>query len=212
MKLKHWLIGAIILISYSCWNGFSISNQTKEYKTDEKNIKKILILPPEFIAVKEKEASNIIENKKGYDIIVKTIKTGMKDIKMDYTLLNDSGYANTNELFKYIIPLKTELIKSSGLHDNPFENLSKKTYTKKLFARSPKIDPKYGQLSDKYGTQYVMFVGIYTNEKLHYQYVIIADVLKSEIIFRNLKYMRLKATKGNIEPILYDTFYSIKHN
>jgi hypothetical protein len=210
MKEYSWLVVFILISSYGCWNGDSISSQSSEYKTGKKNITKIIVLPPAFIAVKKKSSSNIMDDNSGYDVTLESVKQGMKDIKMDYILLDNTD--STKELFSYIIPLREELLKSSSLHDNPFDNFRGKTFTRKLFARSPRIDPKYCQLSIKYGTPYAMFIGVFTNESFHYQYLIIADLIKGEIVFRNLKYIRTKATKSIIGPTLYDSVYSIKYD
>lgn len=213
ISYKILCLSFLLFTLYGCYTSYSITDQTNEYDASKANIKKVLILPPEFISVKktENKKSNILNEQKGQDILISTLKKGLKDIKLEYTLLDNINNTNTQELFEYIVPLKKELITSSGLHDDPFESSHPKTFTKKLFARAPKLDPKYNILTEKYGTPYVIFVGIYSNENLHYQYFIMADLNRSEIIYRNLKFIGQKAKKDNIEPILYDTFYSLKH-
>ncbi len=53
------------------------------------------------------------------------------------------------------------------------------------------------------------FVGVFTNKKEHYQYVIFADLIKSEIVFRNLKFVKGGPAGAILNPLCMIPFLSL---
>lgn len=201
---------ACLLCAYGC-RSYSITERSNDFLQLQKRPEKIMVLPLDFILTNSGETVTTDkqdEEQKGIRVMSQTIKNAFRKIKVEGIFLGQDTDGNTTELFSSLIPLKKDLLTSSELHEDLFKQPRRKTFTTKLFARAPKIQPQYNGLVEKYGTRYVLFAGIFTDreENRHYQYVILADLTRSEILFRNLKYMHAKAVKSNIEPVLYDTF------
>ena len=197
-----------ILFASGC-RSYSITERSNEFLSKKKP-EKILVLPLDFIDLNLSELDDVEGGQsKGIQIMTRTMKKAFSKIEVEGIFLEAKPNENTADMFKYSIPLKKDLLGSSELHDDIFEQRSRKIFSQKLFAQIPRIQPNYSALFDKYGTRYVLFTGIFSNKNQHFQYVILTDIVKSEIVFRNLKFVAAKASKSNIEPILYDTFLSL---
>lgn len=209
---KILIIGLVLLPIFGC-RSYSLTESSNDYQQHQKTaIKKVLVLPLDFMSVDMpndyKKAPEEMETK-GMAIVKNTLQVAFQKKSVEPVFLDDVQKNNVQEFFEYIVPLKKELLTASELHEDIFKQKHRKVYTNKTFARVPKIRPRYMELAQKYGVRYTLFVGVFTNKKEHYQYVILADLIKSEIVFRNLKFVKGRARRGNIEPIMYDTFLSL---
>ncbi len=136
------------------------------------------------------------------------------------------------EYFSQLAPLKREILQVSFLQD--FVNRKKRKNQQKVFNRyedGPAIGSHFSYLADEYGTRYFSVQGITTHRKPNnkqlvllltsppfgvanlfspevdtYYYTIIADVVRAEIVYREIRRVDAPASDTNLNALVYDSF------
>lgn len=210
MRKPYIPLLAALLLVFGC-RSYSLTERSGDFKDQKSGLKKLLVLPPEYVLANPPETKKTVEETeaKGRNLVKTTLLEAFRNKNVETIFLDSVQTREITEFFEYIVPLKRELLTVSELHEDMFKQKHRKVYTNKTFARVPKIQPRYMALAQKYGVRYALFAGVFGNKNEHYQYVILADLIRSEIVFRNLKHVSGKARKSNVEPIMYDTFLSL---
>jgi len=136
------------------------------------------------------------------------------------------------EYFSQLAPLKREVLQVSFLQD--FVNRKKRRNQQKVFNRyedGPTIGSHFSYLANEYGTRYFAVQGITTHRKPNsgrlvliltappfgvaelfspevdtYYYTIIADVVRAEIVYREIRKVDAPASDTNLNALIYDSF------
>jgi len=136
------------------------------------------------------------------------------------------------DYFSQLAPLKHEILQVSFLQD--FLNRKKRRNQQKVFNRyenGPIIASHFSYLADQYNTPYFAVQGITTHRKPNkgrlillltappfgiadffspeadtYYYTIIADVVRAEIVYREIRKVDAPASDTNLNALVYDSF------
>ena len=105
------------------------------------------------------------------------------------------------------------------------QNPEKQKNAEFFYKNAPKIASHFSHLAEIYGTPFFAIQGVsfQTNEKTNDEdldgvpsaflvdnetlyYTVIADVSKSEIVYREFRQVNSEATESNLNSIIYDSF------
>ncbi|MEX1190731.1 MAG: hypothetical protein WED10_11810 [Brumimicrobium sp.] len=196
-----------MLAIFSCRN-YARIDYDKNFEHERKQINDIVILPIVFYEFDSNEDLKNSESKE---------KELLESMDLAFTNLNkkviytDSFKSNkVPEYLNHLVPLQKDIIRSSDLHQDPYMfSFDDKKMTRKFFVQTPKIQPDYLDFSEKYNTPYVIFIGIFSNKGKSFHYIILADIEKSEIIYRRLNFINKKITRSNLYPVVYNSLIEI---
>ena len=176
-------------------------------------------------SAKEIELNNIlVRNAEKNDLILELVDT-------ERLLPNDMTY------FSQLAPLKREILQVSFLQD--FIRKKKRKNRQRVFSlyeEGPVIGSHFSYLAEEYGTPYFAVQGITTHRKPNkgrlillltappvgiidafslevetYYYTIIADVVRAEIVYREVRKVDAAASDTNLNALVYDSFNIISH-
>lgn len=180
----------------------------KNFEKESKQIDKILVLPILFY---EFDAEDNLKNSEDKEKeLSETIRLAFKNMDKNIIYTDSFKINKTSEYLNYLIPLQKDIIRSSDLHQDPylFNNDNKKE-TRKLFVQTPQIQPDYIAFSKKYDTPYVLFTGVVSKKGESFHYIILTDIVKSEILYRRLNLLNKKVTSSNLYPVIYNSLFEI---
>jgi hypothetical protein len=139
---------------------------------------------------------------------------------------NDASY------FNYLAPLRKEILQVNYLQNfkDINKNVKKGNSSQIKYEKGPKISTHYSHLAEVYGTSFFAVQGlsyqtnleekesasilsstkallpsVVDNQNMIY-FTIIADVAKSEIVYREYRQVDASASEGNLNSIIYDSF------
>ncbi len=155
-------------------------------------------------------------------------KNGITLNVIDTDLLenNDASY------FKYLAPLRKEILQVNYLQDFKDINTSpsKSNSTETFYLEGPKISTQYSHLAEIYGTPFFAIQGISYQKTIHTNssesilssskkllpsissndetlfFTVIADVARSQIVYREYRKIDANASETNLNSIIYDSF------
>ncbi len=210
------LIFSLILIFSACRGALQV-DRVRDFKSRKTNIGKIVCIDPDFelltttgtrktereykrASAKEIQLNNIlVRNARKNNLTLELVDTErLLPSNMDY--------------FSQLAPLKHEILQVSFLQD--FLNRKKRKNRQKVFNRyenGPIIASHFSYLADEYGTPYFAVQGITTHRKpkngpITYYYTIIADVVRAEIVYREIRKVDAPTSDTNLNALVYDSF------
>ncbi len=210
-------IGIFILSMLGACRGALHVDKTRGFKSKKTNIGKIVCIDPDFelltttgkrktkrqykrASAKEIQLNNIlVRNAQKNNLTLELVDT-------ELLLPSDTEY------FSQLAPLKHEILQVSFLQD--FMTKKKRKNRQKVFNRyekGPVIGSHFSYLADEYGTPYFAVQGITAHRKpsngpLTYYYTIIADVVRAEIVYREIRKIDAPASDINLNALVYDSF------
>lgn len=135
------------------------------------------------------------------------------------------------EFFDYLAPLRKEILQVNYLQDFKMINAapSKERNAEIFYENAPKISTHYSHLAEVYGTPFFAIQGVYyetndnqsgenggnipsnylpnfVSDKETLYFTLIADVSKSEIVYREYRQVSSDASVTNLNSIIYDSF------
>lgn len=134
--------------------------------------------------------------------------------------------------FKYLAPLRKEILQVNYLQDfkDINANPTKSNNTETQYQEGPKISTHYSHLAEIYGTPYFAIQGVSYQKKVNESnsenllsstksllpsitsdeetlfFTVIADVSRSQIVYREYRQVDANATETNLNSIIYDSF------
>ena len=191
---------------------FNIKTQKRGQKSKQQN------KYSEAVRREKKLNSLLIDNAKKNNLILQIIDT-------DDLQNNDAAF------FNYLAPLRKEILQVNYLQDfkDINANPTKSSKTEILYQNGPKISTHYSHLAEVYGTPFFAIQGVFyqsdnqssntepaistknllpkiaSNEEMLY-YTVIADVSKSQIVYREYRKVGADASEANLNSIIYDSF------
>lgn len=190
---------------------FNIKTQKKGQKSKQQN------KYSESVRREKKLNNLLVDNAKKNDLILQIIDT-------DDLQNNDASF------FNYLAPLRKEILQVNYLQDfkDINANPTKSNKTEILYQNGPKISTHYSHLAEVYGTPFFAIQGVFyqsdnqTNNKTAIStkkllpkiasdqemlyYTVIADVSKSQIVYREYRKVGADASEANLNSIIYDSF------
>ena len=156
-------------------------------------------------------------------------------VKNEITLqIIDTDELQTNDaaFFNNLAPLRKEILQVNYLQDFKDINQVPKNLNSSLinYEKGPRISTHYSHLAEVYGTPYFAVQGISFQTKLNEKqsetilsstkallpsvsagqktiyFTLIADVSKSQIVYREYREVDVNASEANLNSIIYDSF------
>jgi hypothetical protein len=234
IKLKYILLLCLILAcNISCSTLMQIERQ-ENFSLLPSNTNQIVSINPSFKpwngneqkyndnTISNKYSETIKKEREFNQILINNAKKNgivLQVIDSDELQLTDSEY------FEYLAPLSKEIIQANKLQ--PFKAINtdpqKQKNTEFFYKNAPKIGTHFSHLAELYGTPFFAIQGVsFLNNKgttiaegfpstfstgvETLYYTIIADVSKSEIVYREFRQVNSEVTQSNLNSIVYDSF------
>lgn len=206
-----------ILLMLSACRGALHVDRTRDFKSKKTNIGKIVCIDPDFellITTNKRKAEQQFKRASAKEIQLNNIlvRNAQKNNLTLELVDTERLMPNDMEYFSQLAPLKHEILQVSFLQD--FLDKKKRRNRQKVFNRyenGPVIGSHFSYLADEYGTPYFAVQGITTHRKpnngpLTYYYTIIADVVRAEIVYREIRKVDAPASDTNLNALVYDSF------
>jgi len=227
------LLCTIFVLTINCNSLMQVERQ-ENFSLKPSKIKQIISINPTFKTVKtSQKGKNIKTNKysetvkqerKFNEILTNNAKKNgivLQIVDSDELSLTDAEY------FEYLAPLRKEIILTNRLQQ--FQDINTNPIRQKnaefFYENAPKIASHFSHLAEIYGTPFFAIQGVsfQTNEKTKNRdlegipsaflgenetlyYTVIADVSKSEIVYREFRQVNSEANESNLNSIIYDSF------
>ena len=206
----------------------------EDFSLKPSKIKQIISINPTFKTVRTNQKGKNIKTNKYSESVkqerkfnkILTNNAEKNGIVLQIVDTDELGLTDA-EYFEYLAPLRKEIIQTNRLQQ--FQDINKNPEKQKnaefFYKNAPKIASHFSHLAEIYGTPFFAIQGVsfQTNEKTNDEdldgvpsaflvdnetlyYTVIADVSKSEIVYREFRQVNSEATESNLNSIIYDSF------
>jgi len=236
IRLTTFLIPFLLLAS--CTGILQVEKQSK-FPENRNKVREIISINPDFEILLEEEntseatisRSAIKEEQFNHLLAKNAVKNNILLNVIDTDKIEDVD----NLFFKYLAPLKREILQVNYLQDfneiEELKTLGAKGHFVKKYRDGPEIDSRFAELAEIYGSKYFAVQGISLNIRPRkgdifllvtlppigvinmlypdmdtLYYTIVVDVEKSELVYREYRRMGQRASRSNLNSMIYDSF------
>lgn len=229
------LLSIIIIFNISCNSLMQVERQ-KDFSMKPSKINEIVSINPIFQTLKvsnkgkSKKSSTYSEKVKQERTFNDILKTNAKKNGIVLQIVDADELQTTDaEYFEYLAPLRKEILKVNSIKEFKDVNTvpAKEKSTEIFYEKGPKISSHYSHLAELYGTPFFAIQGVsyktnenneldetspngyvpnFLAEKETVYFTLIADVTRSEIVYREYRQVNSEANESNLNSIIYDSF------
>jgi len=211
--------GSILLVFmvaflWGCQSSILIERSESLITRTEAAPVKVVCIDPQYVWDDDEELSDLEDISEITSQLREGVVQYSKDVGIDLDLyyLNDesnSGY------FYDLLKLKKNMISANfnqrthlNFHNN---NEGSENIQKKVFVYPPLISHDFSDFSEKYGTQYFSYLGLYQEDKNLILYHIVVDTDLAETIYREIKVVKADGdNKKLMAQLIYDSYFMLK--
>ena len=227
------LLCTIFVCNINCNSLMQIERQ-EDFSLKPSKIKQIISINPTFKTLKTSQKGKNIKTNKYSESVKQERKFNqiLKDNAQKNGIVlqifdTDELGLTDSEYFEYLAPLRKEIILANKLQQfkDINTNPEKQRNAEYFYKNAPKIASHFSHLAEIYGTPFFAIQGVsfQTSEKTKDEdlegvpnsflvdnetlyYTVIADVSKSEIVYREFRQVNSEANESNLNSIIYDSF------
>ncbi len=203
----------LFLISCSSSKGFIFALHTDSFQNKKSELQKVICINPTFRKFEDTDFDD-----EDYEFASKfkqlynsSIEKYSKKNKLNYEVY--SPYSEGEKLTSYykdLLPLKSAILKSLNVQDNPMNEVESNTYKKEIiqkFVVPTMLPAELAELVGKYDTPYFSLVDIYTSNGKSYLFHVIVDLNLGRIEYQEIKGYSGLVKKSEMKMFVYDSFY-----
>lgn len=197
-------------------NGFIFTLHTDTFQKKKSDFKKVICINPTYRKFDDSEFDEedyefANDFKEKYN---KTIEKFSKKNGVNYEVY--SPFSTDEKLVSYyrdLLPLKSTILKSLNVQDNPMNEVESSSYKKVIlqkFVVPTQLPAELAQLVEKYDTPYFSLVDIYTSRGKSYLFHVIVDLSLGRIEYQEIKGYSGLIKSTEMKMFIYDSFYSLE--
>lgn len=214
-KLLVGIAGICLFFLSSCSNskGFIFALHTETFQSKKSEFQKIICINPTYRKFSDTEfdEEDYAFANKFNALYNESIERFSKKNGFDYEVYSPfSKGERLTSYYKDLLPLKSTILKSLNVQDNPMNEVETSNYKKVVlqkFAVPTLLPAELAQLVEKYQTPYFSLVDIYTSKGKSYLFHVVVDLSLGRIEYQEIKgYSRVIKT-SQMKMLVYDSFY-----
>lgn len=236
MAKKLGFLLVLVILNWVCLSAQIIIEKVEGFSNEELSSNKIILINPHFnkysiVENVEEDYFNKEKNQLVFEKALKNTLNKLKNINIEIETDRNNSSIDT-DYYNYLLKLNENIIFVNNFQDHPFNNNESKLlmprYQEKVFVQTPRLQPVFSELISKYNTRYYAIYGIISVDaskrksgvntnfdgfinfgKASFSYLIIVNVEKGEIIYREYKKMHFNMKRKYLLTTVYNTFYSL---
>ncbi len=204
-----------IFITTAC-NEFIIVQRSEDFATDTEEINKLICVAPKARILNE-EKDQVIDLKKQArltDILSNQIKKSAKRTDINLEIAQIANNEDKVSFYNDLLQLKNEMLLANNLQSTQFNFQSRpnnNTIQEKVFVYPPSIKHEFAQFSEKYGTPYYSFIGLFKQDSDFIFYHVMVNTNTAQTVFREITRVGSRHMRNTtISQLVYDSFSRIK--
>ena len=178
-----------VLFIWSSCNNYIIIERSENFVDMEGSDYKFICIDPNTKVFDKQDELDIPATEKLNEYLKKEILASARRNKINIRVLSlddqsDEGYYNN------LLPLKKELILANNYQNTPLNfdlRADNNVIQKKVFVYPPLISHEFVSLSQKFGTSYFSYIGLYCKNRDILFYHLIVNTETAETVYRELK-------------------------
>ena len=189
----------LLLSSCSSSKGFIFALHTDSFQKKKSDLKKVICINPTYRKFEDTDFDD-----EDYEFASK-FKQLYNEVYSPY-----SEGEKLTSYYKDLLPLKSAILKSLNVQDNPMNEVESNTYKKEIiqkFVVPTMLPAELAELVGKYDTPYFSLVDIYTSNGKSYLFHVIVDLNLGRIEYQEIKGYSGLVKKSEMKMFVYDSFY-----
>ena len=205
----------LVLGACSSTKGFVFTLHTETFQNKKSDFKKVVCINPTFRKFDDSdfdEEDYLFENRfnEQYNRIIEKY-SNKNGISYDVYSPNSED-EKLISYYRDLLPLKSTILKSLNVQDNPMNEVESSSYNKTIvqkFVVPTQLPAELAQLVSKFDTPYFSLVDIYTSKGKSYLFNVIVDLSLGRIEYQEIKGYSGIIKEAQMKMFIYDSFYSL---
>jgi hypothetical protein len=212
----NFLLGIVTLVSLgscSSSSGFIFALHTETFQSKKADFRKVVCINPTYRKFEDSDfdTEDYEFANKFKEVYNQSIEKYSKKNGLTYEVYSPySEGENLTNYYKDLLPLKSTILKSLNVQDNPMNEVESNTYKKVIiqkFVVPTQLPAELAQLVNKYDTPYFSLVDIYTSHGKSYLFHVVVDLSLGRIEYQEIKGYSNLVKKTEMKMFVYDSFY-----
>jgi hypothetical protein len=172
---------------------------------------KIICIDPQVRIMSDDETINLAKTEKFNALLKKEISKNARrnNIKLEIQALDSKADAL---YYNDLLSLKRDLLQANNYQDSPLNSMfgfADNAIQRKVFVYPPLISHDFVNYSQKFGTPYFSYIGLYQKKDRVLLYHLIVNTETAETVYRELKGVGASLNSTTVAQAIYDSFAMI---
>jgi len=208
--MRSTLLILFVLILTGC--GTITIQQNERLAISESETQKIICISPRFY-FNEDELNYDLKKFERLNKVLKTdIERYAKKNKLNVELRDFDEQTNP-EFYHELVLLKNNMLAENFNQQTPL-NFSRSgksnSIQKSVLVYPPRISHEFSTYSQKFGTPYFSYIGIYAGKGTLVLYHVMVDTDKCETVYREVKTVKSKVNTNTMAQMIFDSYAMLK--
>ncbi len=200
----------LLLFLCGCSSDFILIERTENFAKNRK-IEKIICIDPQVRLLSDNDGIDLAQTEKLSNLLKKEIRknASRNNLNVEIQSLNEQAGA---PYYHDLLALKKDLLQANNYQNTPLNfnfGFNGNGIRRKVFVFPPLISHDFVNYSQKFGTPYFSYIGLYQYKKRMLLYHLIVNTETAETVYRELKSIDRKMNSTTMAQVVYDSFAMI---
>lgn len=215
MTVNRLLILFIAIVSMSCSRDFILVQRSEDFAIEEESIDKMICVSPQVRILSKESKVELWKQERLKKILTKQVEKSAKRTNFNLEIASFNNNTDSVNYYKDLLRLRFELILANNKQETAFNFQSapgSNAILKKVFVYPPALKHEFAEFSEKYGTPYYSFIGLYKRDKHFLLYHVIVNTSSAETVYREIRRVgSIHFRRTTISQMVYDSFAMVKN-
>ena len=196
-----------LVFLFGCSSDFIMIERSENFAKSGK-IQKIICIDPQVRIIADDETVDLEKTEKLNALLQNEIRKNARrnNLNLEIQTLNAQSGA---DYYHDLLALKKDLLQANNYQNTPLNATFGFPYNaiqRKVFVYPPLISHNFVNYSQKFGTPYFSYIGLYQKKNQVLLYHLIVNTETAETVYRELKRVNGKVNSTKTAQIIYDSF------
>src|SRR5688572_9172260 len=177
-----------LVFLFSCSSNFIMIERAENFARNRK-IEKIICIDPQVRIISEDEGIDLLKTEKLNAQLKKEIQQNARrnNLNLEIQTLNQQS---DGLYYHDLLSLKKDLLQANNYQNTPLNStfgFADNAIQRKVFVYPPLISHDFANFSQKFGTPYFSYIGLYQKKNKVLLYHLIVNTETAETVYRELK-------------------------
>lgn len=201
---------AFLIFFFSCTPKFILVERTEQFARSQQ-VKKIICIDPQVRVLSDDEKIDLAKMDKLNNLLKKEVQRSARknNINLEIQTLGSQSDAS---YYYDLLRLKKDLLQANNYQLTPINTPNRprdNSIRRKVFVYPPLISHDFVNYSQKYGTPYFSYIGLYQKKSFVILYHLIVNTETAETVYREVKSLGSNINSTIMAQAVYDSFSMI---
>jgi len=209
--MRPIILIVIAVMAVGCSGTISIQ-QNERFTVKRADIPKIICIAPRFYFEEDVKNYDLKKFNRLNSVLKKDIVRYAKKNRLNVEL-RDFDERTDAEFYHALIALKNNMLAENFNQETPlnFVRSSRRNQIQKsVLVYPPKISHELSSYSQRFGTPYFSYMGVYSVKGKLVLYHVMVDTDKCETVYRELKTVKSKVNTNTMAQMVFDSYAMLK--